>query len=54
VVRITRDGQAELVISGYNLVGLAFARGPALILATNSGLFHLDWRTPGAPLPPEP
>ena len=54
VVRITREGQAELVISGYNLVGLAFARGPALILATNSGLFHLDWRTPGAALPPEP
>lgn len=53
VVRVTPQREAELVISGYNLVGLAFARGPAMILATNSGLFHLDWNTPGLPLPVE-
>lgn len=53
IVRINHDRQAELAISGYNLVGLAFARGPALILATNNALFHLDWRIPGATLPPE-
>lgn len=53
VVRITPTGEAELAISGYNLVGLAFARGPALVLATNNALFHLDWKTPGMPLPPE-
>ncbi|MGH9474011.1 MAG: SMP-30/gluconolactonase/LRE family protein [Terriglobales bacterium] len=53
VVRITPGGEAELAISGYDLVGLSFAPGPALILATGSALFHLDWPAPGLPLPPE-
>jgi sugar lactone lactonase YvrE len=54
IVRITPDREAELVISGYNLVGLAFAPGPAMILATGSSLFHLDWPAAGMTLPPEP
>lgn len=54
IVRIRPNGEADLVISGYNLVGLSFAPGPALILATGSALFHLDWPALGLPLPPEP
>lgn len=49
IVRVTRDGQAELVISGNNLVGLSFAP-PALgglILATSSELYHLKWPVAG-------
>jgi len=52
VVRISPEAEAELVVSGLNLVGLAFARGPAMILATNNALFHLEWNVAGAPLPP--
>jgi len=54
IVRISPQAEAELVVSGLNLVGLAFARGPALIVATNNGLFHMEWTVAGAPLPPLP
>ncbi len=52
LVRISPEREAELVLSGQNLVGLAFARGPALILATHSGLYFLPWQHAGLPLPP--
>ncbi len=59
VVRIGSDGRAECVVSGNNLVGLAFAsraRGgshpAALILATHNALYSLAWPVPGLPLPP--
>ncbi len=51
LVRIHPHREAELVLSGQNLVGLAFARGPALILATHTGLYFLPWPEPGLPLP---
>lgn len=51
VVRITPAGEAELVIAGSNLVGLAFAPGGRLLLATTSGLYHLNWPVAGLPLP---
>lgn len=54
LVRISPAAKAELVLSGQNLVGVAFARGPALILATHSGLYFLPWSEPGMPLPPAP
>ncbi|MGH9467325.1 MAG: gluconolaconase [Terriglobales bacterium] len=61
VIRIAPDGGAACVVSGNNLVGLAFApasrRGPrpaALILAAHSSLYHLPWAVPGLPLPPQP
>lgn len=52
IVRITPDRKANLAIAGNGLVGLAFARGPAIIVATTNSLFHLDWKTPGLPLLP--
>jgi hypothetical protein len=35
------------------LVGLAFAPGRSVILATTSGVHHLSWNVQGLPLLPE-
>ena len=50
VVRLTPDARAELVVSGYDLVGLAFGRDGSLILATNSSLVELPLGVEGLPL----
>lgn len=50
ILRITPEGQAELVVSGIGLVGLAFTNGPAAILASNQTVYHLSWDVPGKPL----
>jgi len=47
VVRISQKQEASLVISGMNLVGLAFDPEEALILATTSAAYFLPWSTPG-------
>lgn len=49
IVRFTSEARPELVISGPELVGLAFAPPPlgGLILATTSAVYHLDWPVPG-------
>jgi sugar lactone lactonase YvrE len=49
IVRFTPSGQPELAISGPNLVGLAFAppKPGGIILASNSGLYHLAWPIAG-------
>jgi sugar lactone lactonase YvrE len=52
IVRITPDAKASLAVSGHNLVGLAFAPGGSLVLATNSGVHHLSWGIPGRSLLP--
>jgi streptogramin lyase len=53
IVKISPDGKASLEISGNNLVGLAFAPGRSVILATNNALHHLSWNIHGLPLLPE-
>ncbi len=50
IVRLTPDAQAELVISGPGVVGMAFMPNKRLIVATNNALFHLDWDVEGLPL----
>ena len=50
VIRITPDAKAELAISGYDLVGLAFGRNGSLVLATNSSLVELPLGIEGMPL----
>jgi len=50
IVRITPDKQAALVVSGSNLVGLAFAPGRSVILATNNAVHHLSWGIQGKAL----
>ncbi len=52
IVKITPDGQASLAIAGHGLVGLAFAPGGTLVLATNSGIHQLSWGVHGRSLTP--
>jgi sugar lactone lactonase YvrE len=53
IVRITPERQASLVVSGVNLVGLAFDPSQALVVATTSGAYFLPWSIPGFILTPE-
>jgi sugar lactone lactonase YvrE len=53
IVKISPEGKANLEVAGHGLVGLAFARGRSVILATNSAVHHLSWNIPGLALPPE-
>jgi sugar lactone lactonase YvrE len=53
IVKITPEGKAELEVSGQGLVGLAFAPGRSVILATTSAIHHLLWDIPELPLLPE-
>jgi sugar lactone lactonase YvrE len=50
VVRLTPGAKAELAVSGYDLVGLAFGRLGSLILATNATLVDLPLGVQGLPL----
>jgi hypothetical protein len=47
---LTPDARAELVVSGNGVVGLAFTRQRALILATSQSLFELYMGIEGRPL----
>jgi hypothetical protein len=50
IVRLTPQGQAEVVLSGSGLVGLALQPSGRAILTTNGALFTLDWDVRGLPL----
>jgi hypothetical protein len=52
-VKIAPDGLANLEVAGQGLVGLSFAPGRSVILATTSSVHHLSWDIQGLPLPPE-
>lgn len=52
VVRLTPQSQAELVVSGNGIVGLAFTRQRSVILATNNSLVELFMDIEGRPLLP--
>ena len=51
VARIAAEGNAELVLSGMGLVGLALLPTGRAVLATNSALFSVDWNFEGLALP---
>lgn len=53
IVRITPDQRASLAVSGHNLVGLAFAPGHSVVLATNNSVHHLSWNIAGLSLLPD-
>ncbi len=53
IVKIAPDGLANLEVAGPGLVGLAFAPGRSVILATTNSVHHLSWDIQGLPLPPE-
>ncbi len=50
VVCMDPDAKAELIVSGYDLVGLAFGRLGSLVLATNATLVDLPLGVEGLPL----
>jgi sugar lactone lactonase YvrE len=47
IVKITPNGKASMAVAGPSLVGLAFAPGRSVILATTSGVHHLSWNIQG-------
>jgi hypothetical protein len=51
VVRIGADRQAELFLSGPNIVGLAFSPSRSMVVATSNSLFRVDVDIQGRPLP---
>jgi len=53
IVKLTPDGRANLEVAGHGLVGLAFAPGRSVILATTNAVHHLSWNIQGLPLLPE-
>ncbi len=53
IVKITPEAKASLEVSGHNLVGLAFAPGRSVILATTDAVLHLSWNIQGLSLVPE-
>src|SRR2546425_4872151 len=53
IVKLTPDGKAKLEVAGQGLVGLAFAPGRSVILATTNAVHHLSWGIQGLSLLPE-
>jgi len=47
IVKITPDAKASLHVAGQGLVGLAFAPGRSVILATTNAVHHLQWNIAG-------
>lgn len=50
IVRLSPKAEAELVIGGMNLVGLALLPSRRALIATSGALFTLDWDVEGLPL----
>jgi sugar lactone lactonase YvrE len=50
IVRITQQGKAELVVAGYNLVGIAFSPLGTAVLATNEAVYDVDLGVEGLKL----
>ncbi len=50
IVRITPDAEADLVVGGSNIVGLALMPTHRAIITTHNALFSLDWDVEGLPM----
>ena len=50
IVRLTPRAEAELVLGGSNIVGLALLPSHRAVITTNNALFTLDWDVEGPPL----
>lgn len=50
IVRLTPDAQPSMAIAGQGLVGLAFAPGRSVILASNNAVHRLSWDVQGVVL----
>jgi sugar lactone lactonase YvrE len=53
IVKLTPEAKGSLEVAGHNLVGLAFAPGRSVVLATTGAVHHLSWNIQGRPLLPE-
>lgn len=53
IVKLTPDAKPNLEVAGQGLVGLAFAPGRSVVLATTNSVHHLAWNVQGLPLLPE-
>jgi sugar lactone lactonase YvrE len=53
IVKITPDAKASLEVAGSGLVGLAFAPGRSVVLATTNAVHRLSWNIQGMSLLPE-
>ena len=53
IVKITPDAKASIEVAGTGLVGLAFAPGRSVVLATTTAIHRLSWNIQGLPLLPE-
>jgi len=51
IVRFAEDRQPELFATGPGIVGLAFAAGGSMIVATSGALYRIDSGIQGKPLP---
>jgi sugar lactone lactonase YvrE len=47
IVRVNQQAQAEIALSGSNIVGLALLPSHRAFVATNTALFSLDWDVEG-------
>ena len=52
IVKLTPDAKPSLEVAGQGLVGLAFAPGKSVILATTNAVHHLAWNIQGLSLLP--
>lgn len=50
IVRIAPDGDAEIALSGNNIVGLVLEPSRRALVATINSLYTLDWNIEGLPL----
>jgi len=53
IVKITPEGKASVEVAGHGLVGLAFAPGRSVVLATTDAVHHPSWNMAALPLLPE-
>jgi len=53
ILKLTPEARVNIEVAGQGLVGLAFAPGKSVILATTNSVHHLEWNIQGVPLPPE-
>ncbi|MDE3169706.1 MAG: SMP-30/gluconolactonase/LRE family protein [Acidobacteriota bacterium] len=49
IVRLTPQSEAELVVTGSNIVGLALLPSHRAFITTNNALFSMDWDVEGLP-----
>jgi hypothetical protein len=50
IVKITREKQASLAVSGNGIVGLAFTAGKGAVISTTSAVYYLNLGIEGMPL----